>query len=365
MDTRATYDVDVTSLDLQIQKMPTALSTETGGGSVCLVCGQGGGVLLKCPGPRGKKVRSCGQQFHVQCLNKDQEDVGRCPNCQSDHVCSSCQKLDKATRKCSQCPKFYHEGCVSNRLAVWKEKTFTCPLHVCSTCVSTRSRSCSDPLYSCVRCPTAYHGSNLCLPAGSHILDNNLLICPGHLKAVKTNSQHARVNMKQCVECGKGENLKLCHSCPAAYHPTCGGAEFKGQAIDTEKLSETLGTQQKEIWLCPHCVQGRKLLYGDIVWIKLGFYRWWPGEICHPLTVPKKVAKKSHRIGEFPVRFFGENVYCWSHQGRVYPFEGASYLRGTSTNGNLDKDYNLGLREAIAASSFVARLRQEQNEKVE
>jgi histone-lysine N-methyltransferase NSD2 len=48
--------------------------------------------------------------------------------------------------------------------------------------------------------------------------------------------------------------------------------------------------------------------------------RWWPAEIQHPRNIPTNIQHLRHKIGEFPVYFFGSKDYFWTHQGRVFPY---------------------------------------------
>ena len=74
----------------------------------------------------------------------------------------------------------------------------------------------------------------------------------------------------------------------------------------------------------------KQLHYGDIVWVKLGIYRWWPGRICDPNMVPDNVLKLNHNIGDFPVFFFGSNDYYWVNKGRAYLFVEGDHQAATA-----------------------------------
>lgn len=54
-----------------------------------------------------------------------------------------------------------------------------------------------------------------------------------------------------------GGSLLCCESCPAAFHPDC-------LSIDMPDGS----------WFCNDCRAGKKLHFQDIIWVKLGNYRW-------------------------------------------------------------------------------------------
>jgi hypothetical protein len=52
-----------------------------------------------------------------------------------------------------------------------------------------------------------------------------------------------------------GGSLICCESCPAAFHADC------------VKVKSTEGS-----FYCGECAAGKRPLYGDIVWVKLGTY---------------------------------------------------------------------------------------------
>lgn len=61
-----------------------------------------------------------------------------------------------------------------------------------------------------------------------------------------------------CVcACQKGGRLLCCEACPASFHPECLNMEMPE------------GT-----WLCGECRAGKKPHYKQIVWVKLGNYRY-------------------------------------------------------------------------------------------
>ena len=101
-----------------------------------------------------------------------------------------------------------------------------------------------------------------------------------------------------------GGNLICCELCPAAFHEEC--LEY---TFDHDKS-----------FYCISCTQRKQMHYGDIVWVKLGVYRWWPGRIVHPNSVPENVLNMNHNTGDFPIFFFGSHDYYWINRGRVYLF---------------------------------------------
>jgi hypothetical protein len=100
---------------------------------------------------------------------------------------------------------------------------------------------------------------------------------------------------------------------------------------------------------CGDCTSRKQLHYGDIVWVKLGFYRWWPGKVSHPKQVPDNVMKLAHGVGQFPVYFFGSHDYYWVHRGRTFLFmEGDNKVvtansGGKKSNKSLLKTFKLGI----------------------
>ncbi|PNI30671.1 NSD2 isoform 12, partial [Pan troglodytes] len=139
--------------------------------------------------------------------------------------------------------------------------------------------------------------------SGCSVIASNSIICTAHFTARKGKRHHAHVNVSWCFVCSKGGSLLCCESCPAAFHPDCLNIEMPDGS-----------------WFCNDCRAGKKLHFQDIIWVKLGNYRWWPAEVCHPKNVPPNIQKMKHEIGEFPVFFFGSKDYYWTHQARVFPY---------------------------------------------
>uniref|UniRef100_A0A8C4ILC7 Nuclear receptor binding SET domain protein 2 n=1 Tax=Dicentrarchus labrax TaxID=13489 RepID=A0A8C4ILC7_DICLA len=225
------------------------------------------------------------------------------------HSCFNCKQSEGEVRRCHvpQCGKFYHEECIRhNPLTVFDNKGFRCPLHTCLGChygCRTKPKSTKGRLMRCLRCPVAYHVGDLCVAAGSEMITNTAIICTNHFNAKKGYSHHSHVNVSWCFVCSKGGQLLCCESCPAAFHPDCLNIAMPDGS-----------------WFCNDCRAGKKPKYRDIIWVKLGTYRWWPAEIHHPRNIPTNIQHLRHEIGEFPVFFFGSKDYFWTHQGRVFPY---------------------------------------------
>ncbi|KAM9354803.1 histone-lysine N-methyltransferase NSD2 [Pholidichthys leucotaenia] len=270
---------------------------------VCHMCEQAGEDLVPCEG------QCCGM-FHLRCLSLslNPEDKLLCQECSTGvHSCFNCKQSEGEVRRCyvPHCGKFYHEACVRlNPLTVFDNKGFRCPLHSCLSCHhSCRTKSATGRLMRCLRCPVAYHTGDLCMAAGSEMVTNTTIICTNHFSAKKGYRHHSHVNVSWCFVCSKGGQLLCCESCPAAFHPDCLNIAMPDGS-----------------WFCNDCRAGKKPKYGDIIWVKLGTYRWWPAQIHHPRNVPTNIQHLRHEIGEFPVFFFGSRDYFWTHQGRVFPY---------------------------------------------
>lgn len=59
-------------------------------------------------------------------------------------------------------------------------------------------------LVRCVRCPVAYHATDLCMAAGSVVLSNNSIVCPNHFTPRRGVKNHEHVNVSWCFVCTEG-----------------------------------------------------------------------------------------------------------------------------------------------------------------
>ncbi|XP_010640016.1 histone-lysine N-methyltransferase NSD2 isoform X1 [Fukomys damarensis] len=299
---------------------------------VCQLCEKTGSLLL-CEGP-------CCGAFHLACLGLSRRPEGRftCSECTSGiHSCFVCKESKAEVKRCvvTQCGKFYHEACVRKYpLTVFESRGFRCPLHSCVSCHASNPsnpRPSKGKMMRCVRCPVAYHGGDACLAAGCAVIASHSIVCTAHFTARKEKRHHSHVNVSWCFVCSKGGSLLCCEACPAAFHPDC-------LSIDMPDGS----------WFCNDCRAGKKLHFQDIIWVKLGNYRWWPAEVCHPKNVPPNIQKMKHEIGEFPVFFFGSKDYYWTHQARVFPYmEGDQGSRYHGVRG-IGRVFKTALQEAEA-----------------
>ncbi|XP_068931997.1 histone-lysine N-methyltransferase NSD3 isoform X1 [Petaurus breviceps papuanus] len=364
---------DVQSVDSSLSRRGTGTNKKD---TVCQICESYGDSLVVCEG-------ECCKHFHLNCLGLSSLPNGRflCTECKTGHhTCFSCKVPGKDVKRCSvtACGKFYHETCVRKfATAVFESKGFRCPQHCCSTCSLEKDinkASKAGRMMRCLRCPIAYHSGDGCIAAGSLFVSSYVLICSNHSK--RGGHSSSTVNVGFCFvcarglivqdhsdpmfssyaykshyllnesnraelklpmipsssaskkKCEKGGKLLCCESCPASFHPECLSIEMP-----------------EGCWNCNDCKAGKKLHFKQIVWVKLGNYRWWPAEICNPRSVPLNIQGLKHDLGDFPVFFFGSHDYYWVHQGRVFPYvEGdKSFAEGQTS---INKTFKKALEEA-------------------
>ncbi|XP_073969471.1 nuclear receptor binding SET domain protein isoform X3 [Rhodnius prolixus] len=284
-----------------------------------------------------------------QSIDSDKSQTGKsgwmCNLCVEgkDGPCFICGVDTGDLIKCSTtyCGKVYHLKC----LASWPQRQIGqgakgrlilyCPQHTCHTCISDNpavhtARFSSDKLVRCVACPSSYHYGNYCIPAGSELLSTTQMICPRHYVPLKDSLPH--LNASWCSICAIGGSLICCDSCPNSFHAEC-------LKIDPPEGS----------FICEDCETGRIPLYGEVVWVKLGAYRWWPAKILYPMEVPENIRTMSHApVGEFVVEFFGSHDYFWINRGRAFFYhegDGANIL----CKNRVDELFKLGMNEASEA----------------
>ncbi|XP_077258296.1 nuclear receptor binding SET domain protein isoform X1 [Temnothorax americanus] len=338
---------------------------------VCQIC-EKTGKLTRCKGP-------CYSYFHLSCvkpgesspeysadentlddrllsdldiikrsINDENENNGKsdeqedetfkCIDCLSGvaPACFLCNEREGDRVRCivPACGKHYHSNCLlSWPQSHWQGGRLICPYHVCHTCSSDnpqhhRSRAPNEKIARCVRCPSSYHASTLCLPAGSVILTASQIICPKHYKA-----PYPPLNAAWCFLCTRGGSLICCDTCPTSFHLECLGIDAPDGGF-----------------ICEDCETGRLPLYGEVVWVKLGHYRWWPSRICYPHEIPENVESvaKPHSPGKFCVMFLGSNDYYWVDRGRAFLYQdGDANIKPPMNKKSLmDDTYRIALEEA-------------------
>ncbi|XP_050357377.1 uncharacterized protein LOC126778071 isoform X2 [Nymphalis io] len=291
----------------------------------------------------------------------------------SDFKCYNCLKYDKPIcfvckssispkdkaehrQRCqvAHCQKYYHLECLDH----WPQTQFnagelsrtnksnefcealSCPRHVCHTCVCDDPRGCKtrfsgDKLARCIRCPATYHTFTKCLPAGTQILTGSHIICPRHYEH-RPGKVPCHVNTGWCFICALGGSLICCEYCPTSFHAEC------------------LNIKPPEGgYMCEDCETGRLPLYGEMVWVKLGHYRWWPGIILHPSEIPHNILAVKHSQGEFVVRFFGQYDHYWVNRGRVFPFQEGDSGKVSSQKSKIDAAFTMAMEHAQRACEIL------------
>ncbi|KAJ3603912.1 hypothetical protein NHX12_028653 [Muraenolepis orangiensis] len=317
LDSPAAADADASDT----QSVDSNMSQQTGASgnkdTVCQICELYGEGLVVCEG-------DCSRHFHLECLGVTSlvDNKFTCSECKNgNHSCFSCKLSGQEVARCSTagCGCFYHQECVRKLPGASSVAGggFCCPQHTCFTCCLERDlqRASKGRMMRCIRCPVAYHAGDSCVAAGSVGLTPHLIVCSGHAAAKRNGLPSSPVNVGWCFLCARGQlvqdltdnilrgKLLCCDSCPASFHPECLEVEMP-----------------EGPWSCSDCRVGKKPRYKQIVWVKLGNYRWWPAEICNPRLVPSNIQSLRHDIGHFPVFFFGSHDYYWINQGRVFPY---------------------------------------------
>ena len=308
--------------------------------------------------------KNCANWYHESCFEKvewrkeqfrhktgDSDDLIVTESLRAFYTCTSCIKDEKQCFVCHQdvpkdekeifnctnpeCKLLYHEKCLNR----WPKNRGSCPQHYCHTCHS-KSINKNGGLAKCMQCVASYHAEIGCIPSGTQILTRTQIICPRHnsekeqIKRNKNKSKFKPLNIDWCSICTKGGELICCEGCPNAFHKDCLGEKYQ---------------ENDEVFMCDECMDGRLPLYNTIVWARLGNYRWWPGFVMLPWTVPHQIIKRQEFEREFCIRFFGSNDFCFATCERVFPYDLQTediYTNMKSGNKRLDSLYQLALLEA-------------------
>lgn len=289
-------------------------------------------LVVESPGESLPCCGECLQIFHKACF-PDITDAGatdwKCPACTTgEHECFLCKNHTSEVKKCSDvsCGRFYHPNCLTAQYPhkVNTGGTFTCPLHFCLTCHldNDTSNAGKRRFVTCAECPTAYHYRDNCMAAGSTmIIQGKVVSCPEHVeKKKKLETKDKHINVNYCFGCLAGGSLVCCERCPAAFHREC--------------IEQDLNFDEGKPFFCSGCIRRKQFHYGDVIWAKLGSYRWWPGKVVAPKDTPHNLYNLRWSKGDFPVLFFGTNDYNWVNRGRAFAFEEGDSDKPISGGGN-------------------------------
>ncbi|XP_045136692.1 histone-lysine N-methyltransferase NSD2-like isoform X4 [Portunus trituberculatus] len=307
---------------------------------VCCRCegvsSRAGADMVRCKG-------LCCGVFHLGCLgltSMPRRDF-KCEECLTErHPCFICKSSVGPVQRCTVpfCGKFYHDTCIHRWPQVSRQRQqekFVCPRHICHMCAANAddigdSLARTPPFTRCLRCPTTYHTGEGCLAAGTEEVSQTSHICTKHLQLPKNISHHVNVNW--CFCCSKGGSLLLCDQCPAAFHAEC------------MKITTPEGG-----YVCEDCENGKFPVYGDVVWVKLGLYRWWPGQVLHPRFIPDNIENLPHQQGMFCVHFFGSNDYYWVTRGRAFLYQEGDKGSRAQSSRTLEIQFRRAVDEALEA----------------
>ncbi|KAG8256639.1 Histone-lysine N-methyltransferase, H3 lysine-36 and H4 lysine-20 specific [Homalodisca vitripennis] len=139
--------------------------------------------------------------------------------------------------------------------------------------------------------------------------------------------------------CMAGGSLICCDLCPTSFHASC----------------LNISTPPDGSYICEDCLTGRFPLYGEIVWVKLGVYRWWPAEILYPALIPDNILNLPHVRGEFAVKFFGSHDHYWINRGRVFLYQdGDTAGKSNYKKSSVDNMFEKAVKEASEAQQKYA-----------
>ncbi|XP_047737165.1 uncharacterized protein LOC108680821 isoform X3 [Hyalella azteca] len=277
-------------------------------------------------------------------LEADQKSQAKAENAEQDSKPEDCanSSTEEEIHRCSvvSCGKFYHLQCALRWPQVahgWHSgKKLVCPRHMCHMCAATAEdmgypAAKTGSFTRCLRCPATYHTGTDCLAAGSGEISLGCHVCPRHNAQAKSN----HFNVTWCFGCSKGGSLVLCDECPAAYHLEC--------------LEVPPSPEEGKGFVCDDCINGKLPVYGDIVWAKIGAYRWWPGQVLHPRFIPDNIENLKHTQGMFCVHFFGSNDYYWVHRGRVFHYQDGDRGCKSYQKSSLNRQFEKALEETKIA----------------
>jgi histone-lysine N-methyltransferase NSD2 len=129
--------------------------------------------------------------------------------------------------------------------------------------------------------------------------------------------------------------MVCCDTCPGSFHVDCiAGKQGFIQPPDGEST-----------WSCPECINGTKPCVDDIVWAKVGNYRWWPAKIRNMEELPEQLAKKTPPPGSFAVCYYGTNEWGFQSHACTVSWEKGDERRRFSL-GTKKKNFSEAVDEA-------------------
>ncbi|XP_063703884.1 nuclear receptor binding SET domain protein [Culicoides brevitarsis] len=269
-------------------------------------------VARRASAVKKEEIKEEEEEEIVEETSKIDENAGfLCFDCETkSHKCFICNVKGESEEivQCNynKCMRFYHKKCLKPafpQTTVMTDDRIVCPYHKCHTCFASDSASLTpdSKLVMCVLCPTSYHYNDVnCIPAGTEWLSTTQIICQNH--SIKPA---ANINANWCFICTRGGDLICCETCPGAFHLTC--------------VNEAEVPQGK--YVCDSCSSGRRPLHNELVWAKIGNYRFWPAIVLAPQTVPLSMVDAFHYPNDFCVKFFGTRDCAWVGRDRVFVIE--------------------------------------------
>ena len=318
----------------------------------CAMCEEGG-VLICCEG-------GCMRSFHPACLGLACVPKGKfeCDSCQTgNETCFVCGGTAKTVDmlKCEHpgCGKYYHKRCKKELPRMRPEEHgvstttgFICPRHICAN--SGLPGTEKWPLLRCTRCPIAYHQAFI--PAGCTMRGEEgsaYFTCQRHADPGK------HPNCNNCMVCDQAGELICCDTCPGTYHSECISGK-QGYIKPPEGDAK---------WSCPDCVNGTKPVVDDIIWGKVGNYRWWPAQVRYRHDLPEKLQKKEPKPGEFAVYYFGTGEFGYLSHACSVGWESGDEKRRFSL-GTKKKNCSEAVEQALVAYNERCVQREKEREEL-
>eukprot|EP01050_Picozoa_sp_SAG11_P002995 SAG11_NODE_160_length_14023_cov_23.003017_9_plen_324_part_00 len=108
-------------------------------------------------------------------------------------------------------------------------------------------------------------------------------------------------------------------------------------------------TEEAAKWSCPECVNGTKPTIDDIVWAKVGNYRWWPAQIRERKELPEQLRNKTVEAGQFAVYYFGTGEWGFMSHAKTICWERGDERHRFSKGSGMQKQFKEAVTAATAA----------------